>query len=55
MSFAINVVTWRLFTYYVSQKWGGPAPPSPPCQPKTRNWLTFPPPLVRKKSEIDKT
>ena len=32
-----------LFTYYVSQKWGGPDPPSPPRQPKIRNWLTPPP------------
>ena len=24
-----------LFTYDVSQKWGGPDPPSPPCQPKS--------------------
>ena len=27
---------------------------APPCQKKNKNWLTFPPPLVRKKSEIDK-
>ena len=42
-------VSKGLFTYYVSQKrGGGPHPPSPPCQPKIRNWLTHPPPLSEK-------
>ena len=31
------ILNMGLFTYYVSQKWGGPDPPSPPCQPKIRN------------------
>ena len=51
--------TWEpgykgLFTYYVSQKWGGPDPPSPPCQPKIRNWLTPPRPFVRKNQKLAK-
>ena len=36
-------------SHIMSAKIGGvQTPPSPACQPKIRNWLTPPPPLVRK-------
>ena len=41
-----------LFTYYVSQKWGGPDPPSPLVSQKNQK-LAYPPCLpCQKKSEI---
>ena len=52
LSVSHKILCWNyckgLFTYHVSQKWGGLDPPFPPCQPKIRNGLTPPPPLVRK-------
>ena len=42
-----NEVGKALFTYYVSQKLGGPDRPSPPCQLKIRNWLTPCPPCQK--------
>ena len=41
---------WRLGAVHIlcKPKMGGLDPPSPPCQPKIRNWLTPLPPLSEK-------